>query len=255
MKKNVLFLVMLFAPLRFSQTDSVLSGVYNWSDLDLQVEKTDYFEKRQILEGSVTDNENLNVYALTIEPGKSLKEKNNEETLIIIKEGEVKISVKDDNKILIPGSIALIMSGDDYEIENSGDKDATYYVFLYKSKYPVDIQRGIETGGSFMINWNDLEFHPHDKGGIRQYFNRPTSMAKRFDIHVTNLNAGIKSHEPHTHRAAEIVLMINGNTEMEIGNGLYKGTDGDLYFLGSNVPHAIKNTGTESCIYFAIQWE
>jgi len=244
---------MFFTPLRFSQTDSFLSGVYSWSDL--QVEKKDYFEKRQILEGSTTDDENLNIYALTIEPGESLREKNDEETLIIIKNGEVKVSLKNDSKILVPGSTVLVMSGDEYKIENSGDKDATYYVFLYKSKYPVDIQRGIEAGGSFMINWNDLEFHPHDKGGIRQYFNRPTSMAKRFEMHVTTLKARIKSHEPHKHRAAEIVLMINGNTEMEIGNGLYKGTDGDLYFLGSNVPHAIKNTGTESCIYFAIQWE
>jgi len=80
-------------------------------------------------------------------------------------------------------------------------------------------------------------------------------MSKRFEMHVTTLNVGIKSHEPHTHRAEEIVLMINGNTEMEIGNGLYKGTDGDLYFLGSNIPHAIKNIGTEPCMYFAIQWE
>ncbi len=42
---------------------------------------------------------------------------------------------------------------------------------------------------------------------------------------------------------------------MQIGDGFYKGTDGDLYFLDSSVPHRIKNIGTEPSMYFAIQWE
>lgn len=253
MKKLVLFFTLLLSSLALSQQDSVLSKVYKWNDL--KDEKTNEYVKRQILEGRTTDEESLNIYALTIEPEKSLNEKSNNETLIIIKEGEVKVSLKDESTVLVPGSTVLVMSGDEYEIENAGNDAATFYLFLYKSKYAVDIDRGINAGGSFITDWNDLEFQPHDKGGIRQYFNRPTSMEKRFDIHVTTLNSGIKSHEPHTHRSAEIVLMINGSSEMEIGEGLYKGTDGDLYFIGSNVPHAIKNIGAESCMYFAIQWE
>ena len=175
--------------------------------------------------------------------------------MIIIKEGEVKVSLKQENKVLVPGSTVLVMANDEYKIENVDNAGTTYYVFLYKSKAPPDVERGIATGGSFITDWNDLEFHPHDKGGLWQYFSRPTSMTKRFDIHVTSLNAGIKSHEPHTHRAAEIVLIIKGNTEMYIDNRFYKGTSGDLYFLGSNVLHAIQNIGAEPSMYFAIQWE
>jgi (S)-ureidoglycine aminohydrolase len=253
MKKMILLLEIFIASTLSAQTDSVISDVYNWNDL--QVEKTEDYEKRQILEGSTTDEENLNIYALTFKPGKSLEVKSNEETLIIIKEGNVKVFLKDDNKTLAPGSIVLIISGDDYKIENSGNTDVVFYVFLYKSIYPINIGRGIDGGGSFMIHWNDLVFNPHDKGGIRQYFERPTSMSKRFEMHVTTLNQGLKSHEPHTHRAEEIVLMINGNTEMQIGENYYKGSEGDLFFLGSNIPHAIRNEGTSSCMYFAIQWE
>jgi (S)-ureidoglycine aminohydrolase len=253
MKKMILLLEIFIASTLSAQADSVISGVYKWEDL--QVEKTEDYEKRQILEGSTTDEENLNIYALTFESGKSLEVKSDYETLIIIKEGNVKVYLKDDNKILVPGSIVLIMSGDDYKIENSGSADAVFYVFLYKSIYPIDIGRGIDGGGSFMIDWNDLVFKPHDKGGIRQYFERPTSMSKRFEMHVTTLNQGLKSHDPHTHRAEEIVLMINGNSEMQIGENYYKGSEGDLFFLGSNIPHAISNEGTSSCMYFAIQWE
>ena len=68
-------------------------------------------------------------------------------------------------------------------------------------------------------------------------------MLEYYDIHVTNLNAGIKSHEPHTHHATEIVLIIKGNTQMEIGDNIYKGKAGDIYFLASEIPHAIENIG------------
>ncbi len=74
-------------------------------------------------------------------------------------------------------------------------------------------------------------------------------------MHVTTLKEGVRSHDPHTHRAEEIVLMIAGNTEMQIGEKFYKGTTGDFYYLGSNVLHAIKNVDTKPCMYFAFQFE
>ena len=237
----------------FSQTDSVLSRVYKWNNLNAEV--TNDFVKRQFFSGQTIDEKELSVYALTIEPGKLLNEKSDDELLLVIKEGVVKVSLTNEIKILGPGSTVLVMSGDEYVIENTGAGAATYYVFEYESKYPVNIERGAEAGGSMIIKWDELEFQPHDKGGIRKYFERPTSMTKRLEIHVTTLNPGIKSHEPHTHRSAEFVLMINGNTEMEIGDQFYEGTDGDLYFVNSNVPHAIKNIGSDSSMYFAIQWE
>ena len=58
-----------------------------------------------------------------------------------------------------------------------------------------------------------------------------------------------------SHGAAEIVLMISGDTEMEIGNQFYKAYDGDVYFLESEIPHAIENLDENQAMYFAFQWE
>lgn len=104
-----------------------------------------------------------------------------------------------------------------------------------------------------MMDWEKVAFRAHDKGGIRNFFNRPTGMCRRLEMHVTTLNAGIKSHEPHIHRAAEMVLMVEGETEMQIGDQFFPGAAGDLFFLASNVPHAIRNTGSKPCVYYAIQ--
>ncbi|MCK0147595.1 hypothetical protein MWU78_18215 [Arenibacter sp. F26102] len=61
-----------------------------------------------------------------------------------------------------------------------------------------------------------MNLFEHDKGGVRNYFHRPTAMCAYYEMHVTTLNPDIKSHEPHTHYATEIVLVFNGQTEMEM---------------------------------------
>ena len=149
----------------------------------------------------------------------------------------------------------MAMPGDPLTLSNNSDKDIYYYVFSYKSKTPVDDARGVKAGGSFIVDWNDIPFHEQDKGGVRQYFKRSTAMCDYFDMHVTTLKAGLKSHPPHTHRAAEIILMMDGDTQMQIGNGFYKGSKGDVYFVTSEILHGIQNIGSTSAMYFAIQWQ
>lgn len=53
----------------------------------------------------------------------------------------------------------------------------------------------------------------------------------------------------------EIILMIKGTTEEQIGENRYKMSTGDLVFIDSTVLHGIRNLDDESCIYFAIQWK
>ena len=256
MKTLLLMLTMFTTSALIAQESAVRSYVYRWNDL--KVEKETSRERRPILQGSTTDLENLEIHATTLAPGKAPHPSHaheDEEELLIVKEGQLKVTIKDESKVLGPGSIALIVPGEEHGFENAGDTQASYYIMKYRSKLPMNRERGKEAGGSLMIDWNDLDFSTHDRGGIRRYFDRPTAMCKNFEMHVTTLNGGLKSHEPHTHRAAEIVLMIEGNTEMQIGDEFYKGTQGDLYFLASEIPHAIRNTGEEPCVYFAFQWE
>lgn len=119
----------------------------------------------------------------------------------------------------------------------------------------MDTERGTNAGGSMLLDWESLEFKLHNKGGRRNFFDRKSAMSERIEMHATTLNPGIKSHEPHTHAPAEIVIMMDGTTEMEIGDNIYPGIVGDVYFLGSNIPHAIRNTSDKSCMYLAFQWE
>lgn len=173
------------------------------------------------------------------------------EQILIIQEGQVDATLNGKTTTLGPTSVIVIMPGDKAELIGSKD-GATYYQMIYTSN-DININRGKEVG-SEIIDYSKLAYKEHDRGGIRNYFHRETTMCPYYEMHMTNLNPGIKSHEPHTHVATEIVIMIEGETEMEIGNKKYSGKAGDVYFLASSVPHAIRNTGSEQTRYLAFQW-
>lgn len=244
--KKLLIILMVFPLFVIAQKDSVLSGVYQWKESSILLEgKVHDFEWMQISTHTLKNKARSDWQKVPVDL----------EYLLIIRSGKMVIGLNDSAHILGPGSTTLLMPGQHFSILTQNAEPVTYYLFKYRSKQPANLRRGLQYGGSLVKNWDSIVFKPHDKGGIRNYFERATAMCKRLEIHVTTLKEAIKSHEPHTHRAEEIVLMIEGSTEMQIGKDFYKGRSGDLYYLGSNMLHAIRNEGTKPCMYFAIQFD
>ncbi len=255
--KKIFFLILYLAPLSLvAQKDSLVSSVYNWK----QPVSNNHKQKTSVVlfDGSTYDMKWLQMNADELTSSAAAKKMMvpvTEEQLYIIKKGELTVGINDSVFTLVHGSIILLLPGQNFSIQNKAAAPCDYYVMKYRSKSPADLERGKTNGGSFIKDWNNIIFKPNDKGGTRNYFQRPTAMTKRLDMHVTTLKPGLKSHEPHTHRAAEMVIMIDGHTEMQIGQKFYKGNEGDIYYLAANVLHGIRNIGAKPCTYFAIQFE
>lgn len=261
---KLLFPLFLVSHFLLAQTgEPVASKVYKWSDLE--VVKRTKGEARPILEGTTPHFKLFKVHATTVNPKSRMRDseytQENEE-LLIIKEGVLTVTVEGKTKELKPGGIALIMSGDKRSVVNNTDKPVTYYVFQLNSVAPLDIERGKTAGGSLLLNWDETEFKGHDKGGRRNFFDRPTSMSKRFEMHVTTLTGNWMSHPAHRHPAAEILLLFNSqegeadSQAKETIDGVWHDSKvGDIIFLNSNVPHGLQNTSKGSCTYFAFQFE
>jgi (S)-ureidoglycine aminohydrolase len=256
MKKSFLN-VCLFLPVFFiTHYKPVLSGVYDWKQPVTTANKN--ISSSVMFEGSAFEMDWLQMSSntLTIKGKKALvvTVPQNEEHLYIIKKGTLDVTTADSSYWLGAGSILLLMPGEKLAIQNR-ESSCEYYVMKYRSHFPIDKVREEKAGSSFVKDWNKVEFKPHDRGGVRTFFERPTAMLKRLEMHETTLNAGLKSHAPHTHAAKEIIVMMEGNTEMLIGEKTFKGKDGSVYFLESNILHGITNIGTTPCTYFAIQFE
>jgi (S)-ureidoglycine aminohydrolase len=232
-----------------AQNDPIPSGVYDLDSLKAL--------KKNSLQGSTTDLAFINYHASTLAPGKTnhpQRALDNREELIIVKEGQLTLHINDSNKVLGPGSIALIVAGDKQSFENSGSVPATYLVLGFTSRNGVNIERGKTSGGSLLKDWNELAVKKTAKGESRQVFDRPSSMFPRFEVHATTQNAGEESHPPHTHRAEEIMLLMKGSVSMNIDSVIHKAVVGDVILIRPNVPHNLKNTGGEQCWYYAIKW-
>jgi (S)-ureidoglycine aminohydrolase len=256
--KPLLILLGIFVSITtIGQADSVKTWVYSWKNLKPVKEETR--ERRQVFQGYTHSLQDLEIHVTTIEPGKSPHPPHvhaDSEELIIVKNGKLTVTINGKTEELGPGSVAMAMPGDEHGFNNAGESAATYYVIKYKAKLPADAVRGKDAGGSFMIDYKNVAFTPHDKGGVRRFFERPTAMMKRYEMHVTTLNEGLKSHDPHTHVAEEIILMIQGDATMQIGrDNFLRFQTGDVVFLNSNIAHALKNTGRGACTYFAFQWQ
>ncbi|WP_165958090.1 cupin domain-containing protein [Segetibacter sp. 3557_3] len=254
---RVIFILLFVFPIAVpAQTDSILSGVYNWKVPPKQSSKS--ISSAILFQGKAFDLQWLQVSANQLKAVKTkidIQVPTDEEQLLIVKSGRISLELNESTHTVGAGTVALLIPGQKYALETQKNEACTYYLMRYRSKHEKVLESANTAGGSLITDLDKIAFKPHDKGGRRDLLERPTAMFRRLEIHETTLKQGLKSHEPHTHKAEEIVLVTDGRTEMEIAGKLYPGGTGSIYYLGSNVPHALKNNGNTNCVYFAIQFE
>jgi (S)-ureidoglycine aminohydrolase len=238
----------------FAQLKPVMSGVYHWADLP--VKKDNQREGRKIAEGTSPEFEYFEIHATTQEKGAIPRPAHTQkdiEEVIIVKEGTLKCIIGNKTAVLGPGSVLLIPPFESQVFENTGDSPLTYYVFMFRSK-KMNMERSIQAGGTLLLNYDSLEYKETNNKGTRKYFDRPTAMCENYEMHITYLKVKGPSHAPHQHVDTEIILIIDGETEMTIDGKTYKAGPGDLYIAESGKMHGISNATDKPCSYFALKW-
>jgi len=256
--KSIALAAVLFLAVAFGASAQVdaESRVYNWDEL--KPVKDEFRIRRSIIDGTTRILASFTVHASTLEPGlvpHASHTHADEEELIIIREGSLRATISGQSRVLGPGSIAFVIPGEEHGFENTGDKTTVYYILKFKSKTPMDLERARRAGGSFMIDWNEIAMNKTEKGARRNIVDRPTAMFKRFEMHVTTLNAGLSSHAPHTHTAEEMIIIRSGEASMQIAESHQAAHPAGVVFLSSMIPHALANIGDGATEYYAFQWE
>lgn len=255
MRISILFLLQLFVMDTFSQLKPIGSGVYHWAKLP--VKKDGLREGRKIVEGTTNEFSYFEIHATTQQKGaipRPPHAQDSVEELIIIKEGALKCTIGDKTTTLSAGSVLLIPPQEMQTFENAGDGPVTYYVLMFRSKKPLNMVRSIQAGGSLLINFDSLTYKEVNNRGTRKYFDRPTAMCENYEMHTTHLKTKGPSHAPHQHVDTEIILMIEGETEMTIDGKTYKAGPGDFYMVESGKFHGVVNASDKPCSYFAFKW-
>jgi quercetin dioxygenase-like cupin family protein len=255
MKRILLVILQIISIQTMAQFKLIPSGVYHWSETP--VKKGEDREGRRFLEGSSPQFEYLEIHATTQQKGAKPRpphaQKDIEEVLIV-KEGTMKFTIGEKSQVLGKGSVVLVPPLEMQSIENVGDGPLTYYVMMFRSNKPMDMGRSAKAGGPLFLNADSLPFVPSARGGAIKYFDRPTAMCENFEMHITQLKSKGPSHAPHSHVDTEIILIIEGDTEITINNKTYQASAGDFYIMNSGEMHGVSNASDKPCSYFAFKW-
>ncbi|MES2777159.1 MAG: cupin domain-containing protein [Bacteroidota bacterium] len=238
-----------------AQLQPISSGVYHWNELPVKKDK--FREGRKIVEGTTAEFSFFEIHASTQLPGAPPRlphAQDSTEELIIVKEGQLTCTIGDKKTTLGPGSVLLIPPKEMQAFENNGDKPLTYYVFMFRSKKGLNMERSKMAGGPLLIHHDSLVYKEANNKGTRKYFERPTATCENYEMHITYLKVKGPSHAPHQHVDTEIILMIDGETEMTIDGKHYTAGPGDLYIAESGKMHGISNATDKPCSYFAFKW-
>ncbi|MBK8505045.1 MAG: cupin domain-containing protein [Saprospiraceae bacterium] len=252
---KIVYLLLISHIMLNAQSEEVRSGVYRWAELPVKLSKDR--ESRKIMEGTSPHFDYLEIHATTQAPGATPAPPHAQtdiEEVIIVKEGTMKFTMDGEESILGPGSVILIPPLAMQALQNVGDGPLTYYVMMFRSKKPMDIERGKVAGGHLFVTADQLEFTPNDKGGRTQYFDRATAMCEQFHMHVTSLDHKGPSMDPHSHIDSEIFLVIEGETELLLDGERIRASAGDLYFIKAHQLHGMSNASEKPCRFFAFKW-
>lgn len=255
MKILLLTLLSIIVMDTFAQLQPIRSGVFHWDSLP--VKKDNQREGRKIAEGTTPEFSYFEIHATTQAKGAVPRPPHTQkdlEELIIIKEGTMKTSIGNKSAILGPGSVLLIPPLESQTFENIGDGPLTYYVFMFRTKDTMNMERSRKAGGTLLLHADSLEKKATAKGASKKYFDRPTAMCANYEMHITYLNSKGPSHAPHQHVDTEMILVLEGKTEMIIDGTTYKAGEGDLYIAESGKMHGISNASDKPCSYFAFKW-
>lgn len=250
---TIMVLTSLFAA---AQQGTITSKVFGWKSLAVEKDTSSSFMK--VANGATATLANLDIKVVELEPGKtphSMLAHADAEELIVVKDGNLKVTTGSNSTIIGPGGVALIMPGDAHTFENTGKVQTVYYTLRFKTTTPINADRGKGAGGSFAGDWDQWSVQENEKGERRQVFDRFTAMFQKMEMHVTSLNGGLVSHPPHKHPQEEIILVRKGTGLALIGEGTQNIAAGDLIFFSSGTLHALKNSGTTPLEYFALQFQ
>lgn len=239
-----------------AQAPEVNSGIYRWSELP--VRQGTGRESRKILEGSSPYFDFFEIHATTQYPGaipSALHAQEDIEELIIVRDGQMKFTMNGDEAKLGEGSMILIPPHVMQGPENIGDDSLTYYVIMFRSKKPMDLERSEAAGGSLFIQGDTVRFSANDKGGRWNYLDRPSAMCEFLHAHITRLDHAGPSIPPHQHPESELFIVLEGKTELTIDGRKYPGEAGDLYYVKPGQVHGMSNASDLPCRFFAIKWK
>ncbi|GAA4394917.1 hypothetical protein GCM10023187_01250 [Nibrella viscosa] len=247
------WVVVCFTSPAFSQ--ALASAVYSWQHSP--VTKQAGYEERTLLHGSTSVMADLTIQAITVQPHSSPQsaQELDEEVIVLVKSGELNLTLGSKQKLLGAGSAVLIMPGDPFRLANTSKQPLTYYFIRFMSNEVPDLDLYRLMGQSFWVDYQHAPYEQDGQGGSRRMMDCATVMCRRLTLCVTTLSPGITNQPPHTHPAAEVMILLDNTAQVQLNGQVYQAKTGDVIFMESQAAHTLHPPASGSCTYVSLHFE
>jgi quercetin dioxygenase-like cupin family protein len=250
--KNLVFILLVALPtFLMAQQQPIPSAVYEWKMLPVHADAAK--ETRHIIDGPTETLNNFRIEHYLLAEGKSMTIKKGEEKLILIGSGELLINQGNERGRLGSRSVAWASKEKAVKIQQTGDEETAFFVIEWDAE-KVGEAFTPKNNALTIYDYDELEFRKTAKGGRRNVERAPTPTLQELEMHITTLNEGEKSHDPHVHADEEIIIVLQGKVEEMVNGVPYLLGKGSVIYLHAMDPHGIRNAGEGACEYYAIRW-
>jgi quercetin dioxygenase-like cupin family protein len=201
--------------------------------------------------------EKLEIHNSTLNPGQTSHppHRHGNEEFIVLKEGTLEVGlggVTADvrrTEIVGPGSVFFFAANQYHNVENKGDKPATYLVFnTHTATTPRTPPEGMPSApvppgrlNSVIFDWEKSVAKPTKTGARRDIFNGATITAENFECVVITLNPGQTDDSPARRPEEQLLAVKDGLLDVTINGKTERGTPGSIFFIAANDAHRVKN--------------
>jgi quercetin dioxygenase-like cupin family protein len=204
--------------------------------------------------------EKIEVHVTTLLPGMASHTPHHHpwEEMLLVKEGQLEVSINGSKKAAGPGALVFIASHDLHNVTNVGDKPATYYVinFYTGAVHSVRDQPAAEwaphgTLPSCVVDCDSLPASSH--GGHKTVVDSPTVTFLRLESHISTLASGASTSPRGRDPGDELFIVKSGVLEATLDGVACRLGAGSLYYVAPNAERTMRNFGTEPCSYQVIK--
>ena len=179
------------------------------------------------------------------------------EEMLLIKEGDVEVSINGQKHRAGAGYLIFFASHDPHNLQNVGNTPATYYVINFCTDLvqtvpdkPASEQAVPGMLHSSEIDCNSLLTTPTETGSrINNIIDSPTLTFLRLGSHITTLNAQMSTRADMVDPGDELFIVKSGVIEATVNGVSCRLKAGSLFYCAPNDKRTFKNIGTAPAAY------
>jgi quercetin dioxygenase-like cupin family protein len=217
---------------------------------------------REVFDNPTATLEKLEVHVTTLRPGMMSHAVHHHpwEELILVKEGDLQVSINGQEHRVGPGYLIFFASHDPHNIQNVGSDPATYYVVNFGTDKvhtvpdkPASEQAVPGMLPSSVIDCNSLPASPTKTGSRVSVLGSPTLTFLRLECHITTLDEGQSTLTDIVDSGDELFILRKGIIEARVDGVACRMREGSVFYCAPNSKRTFRNIGTSPASYQVIK--